>query len=638
MSNPNQAYDASQIKVLEGLEPVRHRPWMYIGSTDTRGLHHMVYEIVDNAVDEALAWHCKNITTILSKGSKVTVMDDGRGIPVGIHPKTWKSALETILTVLHAWGKFEKGAYKISWGLHGVGSSVVNALSSHMRAEVHKDGKIHMQEYKKWVPQWEVEVIGETDKNGTTIIFTPDDTIFDTMEFMWSTLYARIKHAAYLTPGVTFTLIDEVSGKEERFLYEWGIKTWLSNLVDDQKVVSPQVAFEQEWNEVMVEIACQFVNTTNSTTLSFVNNITTKDHGTHVLWFKDALLEVVNEFAKTHDLYDKKIWAFQISDVMDGLYTIISVKIPEPQFEWQTKWRLWNWYVRKEVKKVVMDYLTEYVNGNEDIMKNVIEKVKLSAKARVAAKLARETVMRKNALVWWVLPWKLSDCSIKKKEWTELYIVEGNSAWGSAKQARDSSFQAILPLRGKVLNTEQAALQKILWNNEVKSLIMAIGAGLKETYDEEKLRYDRIVIMTDADVDGAHIRTLLLTFFFRYMRPLIEAGHLFIAVPPLYKLKHGKKEQYIYPPDDQLELNDIMVKYGFDPDKTQVQRYKGLGEMNPDQLWDTTMDPATRKMQKVEIEDAEGADRLFRILMGSDVPSRKHFILTHAKNVKELDV
>ena len=631
-------YDASQIKVLEWLEPVRHRPWMYIGSTDTRWLHHMVYEIVDNAVDEALAGHCKNITTVIGKWSKVTVYDDGRGIPVDIHPKTWKSALETILVTLHAWWKFEKWAYKISWWLHWVWSSVVNALSSYMKAEVHKDGKVHMQEYRKWIPQWDVSVVWESDKNGTTITFIPDDTIFDTMEFMWSTLVTRIKHAAYLTPWVTFTLIDEVSGKQERFLFSWGIRTWLTNLVGTQKVLSPQVHIEKEWNEVMVEVACQFVNSANNTLLSFVNNITTRDWGTHVLWFKDALLEVINEVAAEKWEVDKKIGQFQTSDVTDWLYAIISVKVPEPQFEWQTKWRLWNWYVRKEVAKVVKEFLQGYFAENEEMIMNIIEKVKLSAKARVAAKLARETVLRKNAILWWVLPWKLSDCSIKKMEGTELYIVEWDSAWGSAKQARDSSFQAILPLRGKVLNTEQASLQKILANNEVKALIMAIGAWMKESYDETKLRYERIVIMTDADVDGAHIRTLLLTFFFRYMRPLVDSGHLYIAVPPLYKLKHGKKELYIYPPDDQLELTAIIKKYWFDSDKTSAQRYKGLGEMNPDQLWDTTMDPEKRKMMKVEIEDAEEADRLFRVLMGDDVPSRKHFILTHAKYVKELDV
>ncbi len=631
-------YDASQIKVLEWLEPVRHRPWMYIGSTDTRWLHHMVYEIVDNAVDEALAGHCKNITIVLWKGSRVTVYDDGRGIPVDIHPKTWKSALETILVTLHAWWKFEKWAYKISWWLHGVWSSVVNALSSYMRAEVHKKWDIYMQEYKRWLPQADVAVVGETDKTWTTISFIPDDTIFDTIEFVWSTLVTRIKHAAYLTPWVTFTLVDQQNNKRERFCFSWWIKTWLHNLVWVQKILSPQIHFEQEWKEVMVELACQFIQSSNNNLLSFVNNITTKDWGTHVLWYKDALLEVINDIAMSEWEIDKKIWAFQISDVTDWLYAIIAVKVPEPQFEWQTKWRLGNSYVRKEVYKVVKKYLAEYFAKNPEIVKAIIEKVKLSAKARVAAKLARETVMRKNSLIGWVLPWKLSDCSIKKKEWTELYIVEWNSAWWSAKQARDSSFQAILPLRGKVLNTEQAALQKILANNEVKSLIMAIGAWMKESYDEEKLRYERIVIMTDADVDGAHIRTLLLTFFFRYMRPLVEWWYLYIAVPPLYKLKQWKKEQYVYPPDDQMSLEDICKKYWFDAKKTQVQRYKGLWEMNPEQLWETTMDPNTRKMMKVEVEDAEDADRLFRILMGDDVASRKHFILTHAKYVKELDV
>ena len=372
--------------------------------------------------------------------------------------------------------------------------------------------------------------------------------------------------------------------------------------------------------------------------MSFANNITTKDGWAHVLWYKDALLKAVNEYAKEKDAIDKKIGDFTIWDITDGLYAIVTVKLPEPQFEWQTKWRLWNSYVRKEVAKVVSAFLKTYFAENEDAIANIIEKIKLSAKARIAAKLARQTVMRKSALLGGVLPGKLSDCSIKDSVGTELYIVEGNSAWGSAKQARDSKFQAILPLRGKVLNTEEAVLQKIIANNEIKSLIMAIWAGMKESYDEEKIRYERIVIMTDADVDGAHIRTLLLTFFFRYMKPLIENDHLYIAVPPLYKFKHGKKERYIYPPDDQLEIEELMEKYGFDPEKTQVQRYKGLGEMNPDQLRDTTMDPSRRKMRKVTVDDMVEADKLFRILMGKDVPSRKHFILTHAKDVKELDV
>jgi len=633
-------YDASQIKVLEGLEPVRHRPGMYIGSTDARWLHHMVYEIVDNAVDEALAGHCKNITLIMEKWSKITVMDDGRGIPVDVHKKTGKSALETILTVLHAWGKFEKGAYKVSWGLHGVGSSVVNALSSKMRAEIHKGGKIHMQEYKRWVPQKDIEVIGDTDKQWSVIIFTPDDTIFDTMEYSYHTIATRMKHAAYLTPGVTFTIVDKRTSnlKEERFYYEWGIRTWLRNLVGTQTTLSPIFYHVDDMDEIQVEVAFQFVDSMNDNLLSFANNITTKDWGTHVLWFKDAILTAVNDFAKDQWEIDKKIGEFTISDITDGLYSIVTVKIPEPQFEGQTKGRLGNGYVRKEVEKSVHKFLKAHFKENEDVIKNIIEKVKLSAKARIAAKLARQTVMRKSALLGWVLPGKLADCSTKKNTGTELYIVEGNSAWGSAKQARNSKFQAILPLRGKVLNTEQAALGKILANNEVKSLIMAIWAGMKESYEDEKIRYERIVIMTDADVDGAHIRTLLLTFFFRYMRPLIENNHLFIAVPPLYKFKQGKKEKYIYPPDDQLEIDEAISKHKFDPEKTQVQRYKGLGEMNPEQLWETTMDPETRMMMQVTVEDAEEADKLFRILMGSDVLSRRHFILTNAKNVRELDV
>ncbi len=598
----------------------------------------MVWEIMDNSVDEALAGFCRNITVIMSKGSKITVYDDGRGIPVDIHPKTGRSTLETILTVLHAGGKFEKGAYKISGGLHGVGASVVNALSKWMRAEVHKDGKIYMQEFKRGVPQWDVAEIGTTTVTGSTISFIPDDTIFDTMEYSYHTISTRLKHSAYLTPGVTFTLIDEVSKKEERYYFEGGIKTWLQNLMGSQHVISKPFYINAEGNDVWAEISFQFADSSNDNTMSFVNNITTKDGGTHVLGFKDALLRVVNEYAQAKGVIDKKIGEFQISDITDGLYAIITVKIPEPQFEWQTKGRLWNGYVRKEVETLVYDYMNKVFKEDEGMIATVIEKIMLSAKARIAAKLARETVMRKSAMLGGVLPGKLADCSNKKAEWTEVYIVEGNSAGGSAKQARNSAFQAILPLRGKVLNTEQAALSTILANNEIKSLIMALGAGMKESYEEEKLRYEKVVIMTDADVDGAHIRTLLLTFFFRYMRPLIEQEHLFIAVPPLYKFKEGKKEQYIYPPDDQLGLTEIMKKYWFDPDKTSIQRYKGLGEMNPEQLRETTMDPLTRKMLKVGVEDAEEADKLFRILMGDDVPSRKHFILTHAKNVRELDV
>lgn len=630
-------YDASKIKVLEWLEPVRHRPWMYIWTTDLKWLHHLVYEIVDNWVDEALAWYCKNISVTLHSDWYVTCTDDGRWIPVDVHAKTWKSALEMVFTVLHAWWKFEKWAYKVSWWLHWVWASVVNALSEELEVLVHKYWNIHRQLYRKWVPQTWVEIIWETDKTWTIVRFKPDATIFETTEFVYYTLSTRLKQSAYLTPWVSFTIVNEKNWQSERFYYEWWIKTWLKNLVWDQKPLSQVYYLNQEWNDVLLEVVFQSVNSTNYTILSFANNIPTTDGWHHVTWLKNALVRVVNEKANSLQLVDKKIWEFQISDIIDWLFCIINVKIPEPQFEWQTKWRLWNTYVKKEVETLMYDYLNKVFDENIDDFKNFVDKVALSAKARLAARLARETVLRKNVILGWVLPWKLSDCSIKKKEGTELYIVEGNSAWWSAKQARDSSYQAILPLRGKILNTEQALLQRILENQEVKSLITAIWAWIKEWYDDEKLRYERIVIMTDADVDGAHIRTLLLTFFFRYMRPLIENWNLFIAVPPIYKFKQWKKEEYIYPPFDSIE--EAIKKSWFDStSKIDIQRYKGLWEMNPEQLWETTMDPETRRMKQVTIEDAENANRLFRILMWEDVPSRKHFILTHAKSVRDLDI
>ncbi len=631
-------YDASQIKVLEWLEPVRQRPWMYIWSTDIRGLHHLVYEIMDNSVDEAMAWFAKNITVIINKDWSVTVHDDGRWIPVDKHPKTWKSALETVFTVLHAWGKFEKWVYKVSGWLHWVGASVVNALSDKLVARVHKWWKVYEQTYKKWVPQWDTDVVGDTALSGTTVTFRPDWTIFETTKFIYETLVTRIKYAAYLTPWVTFTIADEATQKKLRFCYQEGIKTWLRNLVGDQKTLSKPHYILQEGNDVLVEIAFQYINSSNDNGLSFVNNVNTVDGGTHVIWFRNALLTVINETAKAKGKVDNKIWEFQASDITEGLYSIISVKIPEPQFEWQTKWRLWNSYVKKEVEEIISDYLRKYFAENEDEFSNLHEKIMLSARARLAAKLARETVLRKNVLAGWVLPGKLSDCGKRGKEGTEMFIVEGQSAWGSAKQGRDSWFQAILPLKGKILNTEQAMVQRILANDEVKALITAIWAGIKDNYDPEKLRYDKIVIMTDADVDGAHIRTLLLTFFFRYMRPLISNGNLYIAVPPLFKVTQWKKEQYIYPPDD-ANLEAALKKHKFNTEeKYGIQRYKGLGEMNPEQLWETTMDPARRRMLQVTVDDAEEADKLFRILMGDDVPSRKHFILSNAKNVKDLDI
>ncbi|MBB1556980.1 MAG: DNA gyrase subunit B [candidate division SR1 bacterium] len=635
MTTPEQQheYDASQIRVLEGLEPVRQRPGMYIGSTDARGLHHMVQEIVDNAVDEALAGYCRDVTTILNEDGSVTVHDNGRGIPVDIHPKTGKSALETVYTVLHAGGKFDKGAYKISGGLHGVGASVVNALSTWLEVTVYKHGKIHQMSFEKGIPQGELRVIGDTDKTGTSVTFMPDGTIFETLEFSETAEVARMKQAAYLTPGVSFTFKNLKTGLMSRFMYEGGIKTWLKNLVGNQQPLSSAHYFKAETEDCQAEISFQFVNTNNDHTLSFVNNIPTKDGGTHILGFKSALLKIMNEIGKERDKIDKKIGEFQYSDVTDGLYGIVTVKIPEPQFEGQTKGRLGNSYVRGAVEDLTYEYLKGYFVENPEEFDRIFEKIDLAARARLAAKFAKETVLRKNALSGGVLPGKLADCSKRGRHGTELYIVEGDSAGGSAKSGRDSKFQAILPLRGKILNTEQAVFQKMMANNEVKALITAIGCGIKDSFDIEGLRYEKVIIMTDADVDGAHIRTLLLTFFFRFMRPLVEGGHVYAACPPIYKFSKGSKHVYVYNEEHTPDM------YGFETNEgVEIQRYKGLGEMNAEQLWETTMDPSSRQLNQITVEDAEETDRLFRILMGEDVQSRKHFILTNAKSVKGLDI
>ena len=635
MTTPEQQheYDASQIRVLEGLEPVRQRPGMYIGSTDARGLHHMVQEIVDNAVDEALAGYCRDVTTILNEDGSVTVHDNWRGIPVDIHPKTGKSALETVYTVLHAGGKFDKGAYKISGGLHGVGASVVNALSTWLEVTVYKHGKIHQMRFEKGIPQGDLKIIGETDKTGTSVTFMPDGTIFETLEFSETAEVARMKQAAYLTPGVSFTFKNFKTWLMSRFMYEWGIKTWLKNLVWNQQPLSSAHYFKAETENCQAEISFQFVNTNNDHTLSFVNNIPTKDGGTHILGFKSALLKIMNEIGKERDKIDKKIWEFQYSDVTDGLYGIVTVKIPEPQFEWQTKGRLGNSYVRGAVEDLTYEYLKGYFAENPEEFDRIFEKIDLAARARLAAKFAKETVLRKNALSGGVLPGKLAGCSKRGRHWTELYIVEGDSAGGSAKSGRDSKFQAILPLRGKILNTEQAVFQKMMANNEVKALITAIWCGIKDSFDIEGLRYEKVIIMTDADVDGAHIRTLLLTFFFRFMRPLVEWGHVYAACPPIYKFSKGSKHVYVYNEEHTPDM------YWFESNEwVEIQRYKGLGEMNAEQLWETTMDPSSRQLNQITVEDAEETDRLFRILMGEDVQSRKHFILTNAKSVKGLDI
>ena len=554
-----QHYDASHIKVLEGLEPVRQRPGMYIGSTDIKGLHHMIQEIVDNGVDEAIAGYCSHVTTILHMDGSVTVYDNGRGMPVDIHPKTGKSAVETILTVLHAGGKFEKSAYKVSGGLHGVGASVVNALSEYLEVTVHKNGKEYFQRFETGKPIADLKEVGDTSVNGTTVRFKPDSTVFETVDFILSTETARMKNAAYLTPGVTFTLIDERTNYHERFCFEGGIKTWLGNLVDDQEIVSQPHYFEIEGKEILAECAFQFLNTTNENLLSFVNNIPTRDHGTHVVGFKEALLRRINELVKEKDKFNKKLGEFTIQDISDGLYAIVTVKIPEPQFQGQTKGKLGNSYVKTQMDKIMYKYITDFFTAQPGEFDRIFEKIELSARARLAAVIAKESIIRKNVLSGSPLPGKLADCRRRGKNGTELYLVEGDSAGGTAKQGRDSEFQAILPLRGKVLNTEQAHIQRVLANNEIKSLLTAIGAGMKDAFDPEQLRYERVIIMTDADVDGAHIKTLLLTFFFRYMRPLIENGHLFIACPPIYKISQGKREQYFYPP---IESPDAALALG----------------------------------------------------------------------------
>lgn len=628
-------YKANEIVVLEGLEPVRQRPGMYIWSTDTRWLHHLITEIVDNAIDESLAGYCKNITIKLCTDGRVEVYDDGRGIPTDIHPKTGKSAVETVYTVLHAWGKFNKSAYKISWWLHWVWASVVNALSEKLEITVHREGKKHFQSYQRGKSDHDLSVIWETDVTWTSVRFLADPLIFETTKYNASQVFSKYRQTAYLCPGVVFTVIDEESWRRERYYFQWGIRTWIQNMTSDQKSVIEPIFVSKESDELITEVVFNYIDSANNNILSFVNNINTPDGGTHLSWFKDGLLRVINEFAKAWWHIDNKIWEFQPSDIWDGLYAIVTVKVPNPEFEWQTKWRLGNSYVRKEVEALTYKQLSEYFKNNEAVFLKLLDKIKLTAKARLAAKLAKETVLRKSPLTAGMLG-KLADCSNKDRSRTELFIVEWDSAWWSGKQGRDSSFQAILPIRGKILNTERATIQNILANNEVKSLIASIGIGIKDGIDMTKLRYDKVIIMTDADVDGSHITTLLLTFFYRYMRPLIDEWHVYIACPPLYKIYNSNKSVYIYDAGNKT-LEELAEENGF-TSKREVQRFKGLGEMNYDQLAETTMNPATRTIKRVNIEDGEEADRLFRVLMWDDSQWRKHFILDHAKSVVDIDI
>lgn len=630
----NTNYWAESIQVLEWLEPVRKRPGMYIGSTDERGLHHLVWEIVDNSIDEAMAGHCDTIIVTLWKDGSCTVEDNGRGIPVEKHAKTGKSTLETILTVLHAGWKFGGGWYKVSGGLHWVGSSVVNALSTKMEAWVHRDGKIHYQSFSIGKTDADIEVIGKTDKTGTIIKFYPDASIFKiTTDFDYKTIVNRLRQQAYLTKGIKLNIIDERSEKRYKFYFEGWVKSYVHFLNKNEDIIGDIFYSEKEKNDILVELSLQYNKGYGNNIISFVNNIHTPEGGTHVTGFRTALTRSINKYARDKGILKEKDQNLTNEDVIEGLTCVISVKVIDPQFEGQTKGKLWTPEARWAVDSVFSEKFTEFLEEDPKTAKHVIEKVLLAAKARLAARAARDTVIRKGALEGMTLPGKLADCSSKDPVKSELYIVEGDSAWGSAKSGRDRETQAILPLRGKILNTEQARIDKIFANNEVKNLIIALGTSIWESFDISKLRYHRIVIMTDADVDGAHIRTLLLTFFFRYLRDIVDGGYLYIAQPPLYKLTKGKKAWYVYTEDEKEKImaeNDIVWE--------NIQRYKGLGEMNPEQLWETTMDPQERKMYKVTINDAKAADEIFKILMWGEVAPRKRFIQTRAMDVKNLDV
>ncbi len=637
LSIEKQSYDESQIQVLEGLEAVRKRPGMYIGSTSSRGLHHLVWEIVDNSIDEAMAGYCDHIWVTILKDNSITVRDNGRGIPVGIHEKMGKPAVEVIMTVLHAGGKFGGGGYKVSGGLHGVGASVVNALSQSLEVEVHRDGNIYYQRYQRGVPENELKMIGTTDEQGTKIHFTPDKEIFDEVEFEYDVLSKRLRELAFLNKGLKITLTDERDDEKEpvEYYYEGGIASFVTYLNRQKEVLHETPIFiESEKDEIQVDIAVQYNTTFTSNIYSFANNINTHEGGTHEVGFKSGLTRAINDYARRHQLFKENDPNLIGDDVREGLTAIISVKLPDPQFEGQTKTKLGNSEARTITDSLFTEHFTRFLEENPDTAKKIVEKGLMASRAREAAKKARELTRRKNALEVSSLPGKLADCSSRDASISELYIVEGDSAGGSAKQGRDRHFQAILPLRGKIINVEKARLDKILSNNEIRTIITAIGTGIGEEFDITKARYHKVIIMTDADVDGAHIRTLLLTFFYRYMRPLIEHGYIYIAQPPLYKVTQGKKEQYAYVEED---LERILRELPEKP-KPEYQRYKGLGEMNPSQLWETTMNPETRTLLQVNLDDAIKADEIFEILMGERVEPRRDFIQENAKYVKNLDV
>ena len=632
-----QSYDESQIQVLEGLEAVRKRPGMYIGSTSSRGLHHLVYEIVDNSIDEALAGFCKNIEVTINEDNSITVIDDGRGMPVGIHPKMGKATVEVIMTVLHAGGKFGGGGYKVSGGLHGVGASVVNALSEYCEVTVKREGFIWQQKYSRGNVLCDLTKIGELDEHGTKVLFKPDHEIFEDTVFDFEVLSSRLRELAFLNKGIAITLIDKREEEErvEKYHYEGGIKEFVSYLNRNKEVLHESPIYvEGEKDGIIAEIALQYNDGYNENLYSFANNIDTIEGGTHLAGFKSALTRAINDYAKRFGHIKDNDKNLSGDDAREGLTAVVSVKISEPQFEGQTKTKLGNSEVRGVVDSIVAEGVSVFLEENPAVGKIIIDKALMAARARDAARKARE-LTRKSVLERSTLPGKLADCSSKDPAECEIYIVEGDSAGGSAKQGRDRKFQAILPLRGKILNVEKQRLDRILNADSIRSMVTAFGAGIGKDFDVEKLRYNRIIIMTDADVDGAHIRTLLLTFFYRYMRPLIDEGHVFIAQPPLFKVSKGKREEYAY---TEPELEKILEDFGGKDSSINIQRYKGLGEMNANQLWDTTMDPEHRILKKATVSDAIAADEIFTILMGDKVEPRREFIQKNAKKISNLDI
>ena len=628
-------YDESQIQVLEGLEAVRKRPGMYIGSTSVRGLHHLVYEIVDNSIDEALAGYCKNIYVTINEDNSITVSDDGRGIPVGLHPKMGIPSVEVVFTILHAGGKFGGGGYKVSGGLHGVGASVVNALSTNLEVEICDGKHVHVQRYERGKTVQPLTIVGDTDRTGTKVTFKPDPEIFEELVYDYDTLAVRLREQAFLNKGLRIVLKDirPEQEREDEFKYDGGVMSFVEYINKNKEGLHENIIYMQEEKEEgFVEIAMQYTTSYSEAIISFANNINTAEGGTHETGYKAALTKVLNDYARKFNFLKDADKNLSGEDVREGLTAIISVKLSEPQFEGQTKTKLGNSEIRGLVDGVVSEKLEVFLEENPSVAKIIIEKALTASRARDAARKARELTRRQSALNGLSLPGKLADCRTKEAKGTEVYIVEGDSAGGSAKQGRDSNFQAILPLWGKMLNVEKSRIDKVYDNDKLKPVILALGAGFGEDFDVNKLRYEKIIIMADADVDGAHIRTLLLTFFFRYMRPLIENGNVYIAQPPLYKISKGKTDQYAYS-DEQL--NEILEETGKD---VRIQRYKGLGEMNPQQLWETTMDPERRTILRVEMEDAVAADEIFTILMGDSVEPRREFIEANAKFVTNLDI